>query len=35
VPASAARRGTMSVSGLKIQRADTVGEAMELVFGGE
>jgi DNA repair protein RadA/Sms len=35
VPASAARRGTMSVGGLTIQRADTVGEAMELVFGGD
>ena len=33
VPGSAARRGTLSVGGLRIQRADTVGEAMELVFG--
>lgn len=35
VPASAARRGTLSVGGMRIQRADTVSEAMELVFGGD
>lgn len=35
VPASAARRGTMSVGGMRIQRAETVSEALELVFRGD
>ncbi|MBA2596885.1 MAG: DNA repair protein RadA [Chloroflexota bacterium] len=30
IPASAARRGTVDIAGLSVQRADTVGEAIEI-----
>lgn len=34
IPASAARKGTTDVAGIRVLRADTVGEAIEIGLGG-
>ena len=34
IPASAARKGTTDVAGMRVLRADTVGEAIEIGLGG-
>ena len=33
IPASAARKGTTDVAGMRVLRADTVGEAIEIGLG--